>query len=277
MTARNTFWNQGTPPSIGDFLKVKDPATGEMEAGTPAGGALVRGSGLLQGHTSAGNDATSAPDLTVTFGLVPTDGAVWSLGLYGISYSFYWTSTDPTNGSVWIDITSLSSIYDAASAFATAVNNLSLGSVTASNLAEVVTITNSTVGATSVLNISIGDGSASSTGGGAGVDAVAPSGGISEVVVIAQSGTKTIKPVRAEFHDSGGGVAVGVQFALKVGGTYYPIGSDVGASVPIGRIEPASFYAEWLSGRASAALVAFMTGAIPVGGTLTCWALVEQS
>ena len=275
MIARNLFWNQGAPPSVGDFLKVKD-TTGEMEVGTPAGGALVRGSGLLQGDTSPGAAATLAPDLTVTFGLIPVDGTIWSLGTYGTFYTFTWASSDPVNGSAWIDITSLSSIYDAASAFATAVNSLSLGFVTASNLAEVTTITTSTVGATSVLNISIGDGSATSVGGGTGADAVAPSGGISEVVIIAQDGTKTIKPVKAGFHDAGG-VAVGVQLALKVGGTYYPIGTALTASATVGSIEPGSFYAEWISGRASAALVAYMTGSTPLGGTLTCWAVAEQA
>jgi len=275
MIAQTLTWDTGSPPSIGDFLKVKDPTTGEMEVGTPAGGALVRGSGLLQGHTSTGSDATTAPDLTITFTLVPFDGVAWSLTVYGNVYGFTWSASDPANGTTWIDLAPISTVYDAATAFAAAINNMLLGTITASNLSEVVTVTNSTTGVTSFLGISIGDGSATSTGGGTGVDAVAPSGGISEVVIIAQSGTKTIKPIRAEFHDSSG-VAVGVQFALKVGASYYPIGNDLGASVTVGRIEPVAFYAEWISGRASAALVALMTGATPIGGTLTCWAVAEQ-
>lgn len=114
-----------------------------------------------------------------------------------------------------------------------------------------------------------------STGGGSGTNFIPGSGQVSEVTLISQDGTKAIKPLRCGV--SGAGISTTVQFALKVSGTYYPLSADMASDATTGEPGVSSYFAELVSGRGSASLVARMTGGIPNGGSLTCWAIAEQN
>lgn len=241
-----------------------------------AGGTIVRGNALIRGHTNAGTPLSAPPPINVTFSSVPADGTQWTLYVNGSPYDFTWSFTDPSDGSKWIDVSSLSSENDAASAFGSAITSLSIPSSNVPTpIGATVIIENTTSGSSTTLYIDDPGLSASSTGGGNGVDYVAPSGAITEATVISQSGSLNIKPIRVGVYGSVG-VNATVQVALKVASSYYPIASDIGALNTSVDIDLGSFYTEWISGRASASLIVRMTSYAPVGGDLTCWAIVEQ-
>lgn len=237
-------------------------------------GAILRGSGVLMGNTAIGILASPPPPVTVAFNSVPA--GVWTLYVSGYSYTFTWANSDPSNGSVWIDSNPIMSASDAVFAFINAVNSLGIGTLAAGNPGgDNVLLENGSTGSTASLALSTSDGAATASLGGNGSDAVDPSGGTYEVAIIPASGVKSIKPIKVGVYDSTGLDSL-VQFALKVGGTYYPVGNEFPNYAMNGDIVVGEFFGEWIDGRAGAALVARMTGSPPFGGTLTCWAVVEQ-
>jgi len=249
---------------------------------------LVRGTGLLQGHTNPGSDAGPA---IISQGVSDNDaqhfipGETIRITADAYDQLFEFTNgSPPVNGdAVDVSITGIGSDLAAqytvliaaiaGTGFAgTAVYNTGNHSwdvATTATGASVTLFHEYTIGESSVHPpLSPGIFTAS------GTDAVAPSGAITEVTIIPQDGINTIKPVYLCSLMSG--VAVDVQLALKVGDSYHQIGtcgSGSGAIV----VNPGSAYAEWVNGRASAALVARMMDAAPVGGSQRFLAIVEQT
>ncbi len=255
------------------------PSGGALVA--PSGGALVRGSGLLQGHTAAGSAATSPPPFVFSFGSPYTEFAL-NLVVDGGTYSFHIAAVDPQSPPlIWIDSTGWVTVQDVAAGIAAGINGQSIPNIVAeANMASpaLVTVSHSGTGAATSLDGSLVNAGVDNTtsGGGSGTDAVAPSGAITEITLIAQDGAKNIKPVK--LGTSGEGINIGIEIALKIAGpTYYPVCNDLAANHTTGEATISTLYTEWLGARTSAALVARMAAAAPVGGSLTLWAIVEQS
>jgi hypothetical protein len=181
--------------------------------------------------------------------------------------------TDPED-TYWCDTSATNTAEEIADQFSSVINS-NFGDITASVNGVYVTIVNSATGEYAVLtnyffNTNAINGVTAL--GGTGNNATPDSGGIEEVTIISQSGTKTIIPVR--IFALGAGVNVEVEIALKVGSTYYPIVTNLESGYVSG--EPVPLYSEWASGRASASLVARMVGTVPMGGSQTILAVVEQ-
>jgi hypothetical protein len=150
------------------------------------------------------------------------------------------------------------------------------GGISLSESGLVLTITRTATGASTSLAIATAQADVyGSYGGGIGTDLVPAEGGVQEVTLITQDGTKTIYPVRC--YIAGAGVAAPVQFALKVASSYYPLGANFAANATYGDlVDLSAYYQEWITGRASASLVARIIGTLPLGGSVQCCAIVEQ-
>ena len=111
---------------------------------------------------------------------------------------------------------------------------------------------------------------------GGGTGSGGPYGHVDEVTLIAADGVKVVSPVRL-FFASDTGLTSEVTFAIKSSGGYYPL-SVVSASVSVGEALPASYsqLMQWDLNLTGNSLVAKITGAIPTGGDLTCFAIAEQ-
>jgi hypothetical protein len=239
----------------------------------PGGGsALVRGSGLLQGHTSAGTPATAPPTLIITLGSFNTN-FTWSITVSGTPHLVTAATTDPADGSYFMDTTSLVDVAGLVAAMVSIINSQAWA--TAVDDGTVVVTTPGSTGASSSLSGATDLLGSTVTGGGTGADAVPASGGIQEVTLVAQDGAKTIKPVSVGFSGDGGLVCGSIVLSLKVGGTYYPF-ATIGNTPTLGMAAPDANVTEWVSGRASAALVARST-TLDLGGQATIWAIAEQA
>lgn len=238
---------------------------------------LVRGSGVLQGYTDPGSEAQPPPEAILTFSGL-TKEFVIVVDVPTGSYVFTASASDPGNGSVWVGSSLWSTLYDAAYYTKEAMVAVGITDLTIYNgVSETINFLPSFT--TGSLTVTDPNGNAAITidGGGSSTPAVPPSGEVDEVVLIAQDGTKTVKPVLLGYYiEPGFALDATVQFALKVGETYYPLGDDVPNNELQGNVPANSFFAEWVSGRASASLVARMTSAVPTEGMLNCWAIVER-
>jgi len=267
-----TTTRHGLLPKLGggttNFLR----ADGTWAA--PAGGSsLVRGSGVLQGYTTPATVATSPPALTYPFiWAAPRDGYV-TFNLNGTNVTIYLSDNNPSQPH-WIDTNSTMTAADIATLFSNYLN--ANFSVSSSVSGDDVTITTSDTGSGAILihveTTATVINSYNISGGGGGTDATSGSGSIEEVTIIPQSGTKTIKPVKIT--SLGAGVNTVVQIALKVGSTYYPVVTNLASGY--GEGEPVPEPSEWVSGRASASLVARMVDTVPNGGVKLILAIVEQ-
>lgn len=251
-----------------------------VDANAGSGGsALMRGSGLLQGYTTAEVAATAPSDVVFTFDSGTFTEWVATYTEAGTAHVFTASATDPADGSTWLDTSS--GTWDAsgcAAALEAAIDALSISGVSATPSANVLTVTCTTTGAAAMQTGSLAGslGASGVSGGGYGTDAVAGSGHITEVTLIAQDGTKKIMPVRLFAYDAAG-IAVAVQFALKVGASYYPLAADVASGGVYAEPMIGSYIGEWYgAGRASSSLVARYTSGIPLGGSLRCVAIAEQ-
>lgn len=282
MLLRALSFNADSPPSVGDFLKVKDPATGEVEPGVPSGGggALVRSYGVLQGSTDAGVAAQAPDPLVITF-----DNSLPSLNLTlvvdSVSKVVNISNSMPDSGiDAFVDTSTMGNGQDIANALAALMGSLFgqvAANVTTVDSSYFLNLSSSSTGAAANISASMDNPAGPAiSGGGSGLDTVPPSGEIAEVEIIPADGFKFLKPVRCGVYDATG-LGSTVQFALKFAGMYFPIGSDIGAMSISAEVAPHEFWLEWADGRTAASLVARMTGSIPLGGTLTCWAIAEQN
>jgi len=233
----------------------------------------VRGSGVLQGYTVAPVAATAPAD--VVFSFSGTD-AEW-VATYtrnGTAHVFTASATDPADGSTWIDTNAGTwDAADGAAALETALDALALVGVTTTAVAGDLTVAYSATGVAASHSGGFTGQAGSATGGGSGADAVAGSGHVSEVELVALSGSKTIFP-DALWVD-GAGVASDIRFALKVSGVYHQIVADVTSGSTYSMPSRATFGTEWMSGRVGS-LVAYLTGSVPTGGSITAYAIADQ-
>jgi hypothetical protein len=240
---------------------------------------IIRGSGVLQGHTNPGSPENAPSDLS--YNLAFDQEFLLFYTHNGTTYSFTISVTDPADSTIWIDSSGFSTALDPATAVAAAINALSIPGITASN-AE-ATSQNCIVSDTNTGPAESHSGSLTNTtdpitvtGGGSGSSAVPPSGATSEVTIIPADESKDVKMIKAGVYNAGGGVNTTVQIALTVASTYYPIGAAFSAYTMTGEVAAGEFFFEWVTGRPAASVVARMTGEIPTGGALACWAVVEQ-
>lgn len=255
-----------------------------MPSAALGGGALMRGSGMLQGFTDPGSEAVPPPEAILTFSSLTqnfTVNVTTPAGSYNFTAAF---SDDPFDGSTWVDSTLWTTLYDAAYYMKEAIVAAGIADLTVYNGTSdsINFLPAFLTGALSVTNPS-SDAAISATGGGDATPAVDPSGEVVEVEIIAADGNKTLKPVRLEIYSIDGGINAYVEIALKVGVVYYPISPLIGpftaSHVPIAW----AMFDEWINGRAGASLSARMVEndgspaiTIPAGGTLTVWAVAEQ-
>lgn len=290
MTARNLFWNTGAAPSAGDFLKVKNAATGEVEAGTPAGGgaALVSGKGTLTGYAVGAVAATHATGFIACWEWTPNTGTI-TINVSGSSYTFTVDSTDPADGSFWIDSTSLSGAVDLANALFASVSAI-LSGILQNITLDGTTVNFETVGDGSGATISISSTLVGlSVGNTNGADAIAAYGGTQNLDIIAANGSKILKPLRIWVYseDQTGAYFSGciLNVQLRVGATSYALGTIPGSAFNGSELMPfntaIAVSQEWFAGRASAKLVAFLSTeegySFPTGGQVTIYAKAEQS
>lgn len=239
----------------------------------------MRGYGTLQGYTSAGAAATAPPNLRMDF--VSNNFATFTLYVSGSSYSFTLSDTDPANGTIWLDA-SFNSPPVMAGAFRDAINALSISGVTASasnDGYDFLLISNSTMGSSASLIFTANSEPTAYvlSGGGSGTDATSDSGAVQEVVLIPQSGVKSVLPVKISVFGDGALSGVTVEVALKVGGSYYPVAALINGALTYGEAIPANHWDEWVIPRISSALVARYVDTPPMGGMMTVFAIAEQA
>lgn len=261
--------------------------SGELIYGTPAGGGggstLVRGDATLQGNTDAGSaeiPASPPPILNIYFSSPSHMYGTITVTFDSIPYTIYFQDSDPGGSSTatWIDTSAFSSDTELSSSLSSMIYSL-LGPVS-SSFSNLTQISNTAPGASHNVSASSSFSDCTSVdGGGAGTDFVAgvdPSGGIAEVEIIPVNGYKTIKPIRCGVHGDSP-INAATQFALKVSGLYFSLGADIPASTSYAEVQPYDSWLEWVSGRATSSLVARITGSMPLGGFLSCWAITEQT
>jgi hypothetical protein len=264
----------GAPQAVTLGTGLNMSADGILSATGGGGSALVRGSGQLLGSTTAHVDATAPAPMIVEFATPSHVMGSASFSWNGSAVDIYFGDSDPMQ-TYWVDTVSYTTADDLAVGFASMINTI-MGALVATNVGNQVVITNGSVGASISVVVSSSFADISYTGGGgAGTNEIMEAGSVSEVTLIAQDGTKTIKPVRVFAY--GGGIFDTVQIALKVGSTYYPICQNVGSAEVYEEPIIGAYYAEWVSGRASASLVARISGSTPpFGGDLRVIAIAER-
>ncbi len=280
MIAKTLTWNADAPPSAGDFLKVKDPATGEMETGTPAGGggsALIRASGVLRSYTTDAIGAAPPPPLDVQIEGSPARFTLSSNTIGDTTFDY--GSADPEDGSLWID----SATFDPpAAAIQMSSRAASLGWVTSYGGSHAYFSVPQT-GSSVVISAAVQFGGVIITGGGNGADVVPPAGLVDEVELIAAVEGKKIKLVSG-FPGYSGGISGSITMALYL--------RKDGVDTQISAAVPADSAGDWLPTPADLtlalngkdegeSLIARMTlnsGDYPVdSSTLSAAVIAEQS
>lgn len=277
MTIRPIYIDADALPANGTALQLKTGATGEIEASSGGGGgaALMRGAATLYGYT--GDNSTAPPQLVFQCNYLstPQPNFIFYITLNGATTTFSVATSDPSDGSIWLDSNAISDAATLLSAMQGIIVAYipTLGAfvdgwdlrMDSSGTGGTATLSGSVVG---TMDIFV-------SGGGTGSGG--PYGHVDEVTLIAADGVKVVSPVRL-FFASDTGLTSEVTFAIKssVGG-YYPL-SVVSASVSVGEARPASYsqLMQWDLNLTGNSLVAKITGAIPAGGDLTCFAIAEQ-
>lgn len=278
-TLNATTSAHGLLPKLGggttNFLR----ADGSWAA--PAGGggsALVRGSGTLQGHTTAGAAAGAPAQLSFPFNGIsnPHLSGYVNLVYNSNTYIIFLQDDFTAAGDAWVNTTDFSTSEELSSGLASAINTL-IGTV-ASAVGSVCVVDNYTTGASSTLSgESTYNDIGSIGGGGSGTDAVTASGAVQEVVLIPQSGVKAVLPVKIAYRGDGALNGTSAQVCLKVGSSYYQVATLINGVSFFGDATPAAFGSEWVTPRASSSLVVRYTTTPPVGGAMTFIAIAEQN
>jgi len=248
---------------------------------------LVRGSGDIYGHTSPAVDESSPTPLQIEFTSFNTVGEL-HFNFNGTNYSFFFATTDPSVGfpSFWVDTSSAGDEEDLRDllllAMSGTIPNITANPGGAHNQAVIST---SQTGSGAVLQLLSSAGfNVNNSGGGSGVDGTSASGAVSEVTIIPATAGKTTKAVRiGAFGES---VSAIVQVALKTAGNEYVRLGEFAMSHTAGELAPdLANLAAWLNGQESTSVIARMVdgggnalseGLIPLGGSLTVWAIAEQ-
>lgn len=269
-------------------LRVKQ-AILALGGGGGGGGSTVSGKATLTGYAISGSSATRAVGSIYCWEWSYGTGTI-TINISGSDYVFTIDSSDPSNGSFWVDSTILFDPYMMANALqASIAANLSglLQNIVVNGDATTVTFEHVNEGSGATLSLSKTIGSIG-VGATSGSDAVAPSGGTQFADIIAADGTKVLTPLRIWVYseDQTGAYFNGcrIGFQLRVGGSSYALGSISGVNSNGAELAPFNTAyntaQEWFAGRAGAKLVAYISAdegyTIPVGGQVTIYAKAEQ-
>ena len=263
---------------------AKLPAVdGSQLTGISSGGGttLVRGQGSITGYSSSGSSATPAGISLSYANAAPVDGDDINVITGGFSVDFEFNNTGQR-----IPGSTLLTYSDGPSAVAAFIAALSAASFPGSgtdvggSIQLITTATGSGV-SLSITNSQNAGGEFSGFGGWSGADAVAPSGGTSEVQLIAGVSGKKIKIVSASCVQDSGlfGGCPGI-LSLKSGSSYTDIATALLSSPSYTPLVPLSLaaIANWQAGGiAGESLVWRYTGTPGVGGTFEALAIVEQA
>lgn len=238
------------------------------------GSVRVTASGVLQGYTTAPVVLASPPPLVFDFSNSSHVSGDITVDVSGSALTVYFADSDPST-TPWVDTSGFSTWADLVGAlesellahFSTAINT-----VVDSNI---LTVGCNASGASATITSTEAFADVTVSGGGSGVNAVAGSGHITEVILIPKVTGKIIKPER--LFASGAGIDINVAFALKTtAGAYHALCENV----PAGEVycEPliGGNFTKWLTGLGGADLIAYYSGTTPTGGGLTCIAFAEQ-
>lgn len=258
--------------AAGKFLK----ADGTFAVPSGGGGTtLIRGIATLRGY----ND-TAPSDLpgsqAITF--LSADDTVITIVLDGgSSYIFTFAPTDPVNGTIWVDTSTITTADEMGVALAGALSGVFVSYNGGSG--AWVEVVSSTAGSASSVSIS-------ETGENEIAPAVPgrnmgdPIGEITEATLIPGVSGKMIKCIALGIMTAtGGGVTVAMDVALRKGGSTSTVGSW--PSLSSGEASLPLSSEDGLNGRdAGESLIARITGDVassPTGGEVRVWCIVEQS
>ena len=270
-----------------DNTKAMTPLrTAEAIAALGSGGggaALVRHIAGLSGFTDPGSSGAPPSPLIVQFGNVGDYGVI-NLNIDGVSYLFTFGTSDPADGSHFIDISGFVTLQDYSVALKTAIEaagvpEVGSGDYTLDAPDSTMTITGIASGSARGLAGTSSLSSSSISGGGNGTDDTAPSGDVSSADIIAGIAGKSIKLVRlGRFGDAAFEQDVAVGYDL--GGSFTQMWLITAAETSALVGEPAwssDVIGLALAGLpAGASLKAIISGASPVGGSISFWAIAEQ-
>jgi hypothetical protein len=180
----------------------------------------LRASGVLTGYTSP--DVPAAPAFVILswFGTTyANQDFSFSFTVNGTTTNFHASGTDPADGKIWIDSSSLNNVdlYKAAILSAIAAN-----CDVAVDSAYFKVLTNNT-GSSATIAAS-GDATLGYNVHSPGDDDVPPSGNVDEVELVAAVGGKKIGLITARLF---GNLPSNVQLALKLGGVYTPASNTI--------------------------------------------------
>jgi len=242
-----------------------------------SGGGLSFGTGQLSGYTNEGSAGSGPPDLLVE---AAADG-VLTISIDGISYVYTFATSDPSDGTTWVDTSGLFSLEQYGNALIAALNPttpFNSGFYSASYDGGGIV----RIAALSAYGSTYSTGAESPTlsvsGGGSGADDVPASGQVDSIELISATAGKTPRPVSLGVTTLDG-LSANVEIGFKDGPTFHTIASFAGIPAATeGLIFPiASYIDTWFSLWPGYSLHAVITSDIPVGGYVKFWAVAEKS
>ncbi|WP_395737460.1 hypothetical protein [Prosthecobacter sp.] len=268
------------PGGTTDFLRADGNFA--APAGGGGGGALVRGTGTLQGNTTP-RGADGPASGAIYLNSVTGSGTITINANGTDTFIVTFSPSDPADGSYWVDDTGFDT-----TAYANALDAAlpSFGSFIASISRSEYNFTflGVATGAASYLDVSSTMPGAVTSGMTLGTDGAEGTGAIVEAIVTDAVPGKKTYPVRIFIFGDGGMAGVNMEVGLKVDGTFFPLAPEFAANIthaellsglgfaPIGANE-----ALWMSGMMNAALVARLTTPSGDGGMVNISAICEQA
>jgi hypothetical protein len=285
-TLNATTSAHGLLPKLGggttNFLR----ADGSWAAppGGGGGSSLVRGSGQLKGNTTPHGPTTPVSGYSINTVSSIGSGTL-TVDVNGSVLIMTFDTTNPYDGSVFIDITSFSGSLDYALAIESQLSSYFSGSLINIVRTEFnVTFDTAGSGTGVYVNASTTMGNISTSGYVAGTDGYEGYGAVTEIEIIPAVSGKTILPVRVFALGDGAFSGMTVDVCLKEGGSYYPLCAEFSTVVAAGEILGASgnmpmgaYQVRWINGLFNGSLVARLIGTVTDGGTLTLYAICEQN
>ncbi len=174
---------------------------GALQFATPAGGGIiVRASAMLQGSASADIPAAPPAPLIIQFNGIPSSGDTWILVLNGSNTNFTWATTDPGDGSVWVNVNYVGTPDDAANALVAAINSsgiphLSVAAIGSGQASISFLLTGGGASISAYINYEYNPTNTYFYGGGTGTDDIPPGGQISWARLFGNVSGKILRPL----------------------------------------------------------------------------------